>query len=547
MTARWARRFVGALALVIPGPPARSNAAPAPPPWFRLLPEFVPYRNHSSSGDDTAITHMVGAGVCILDYDGDGLWDLFFPDRNLPGAGAGTMLFRGLGALGFQEVTSAAGIADDGWSEGCAVADVDDDGDPDLFLSRIGPNAFYRNNGDGTFRAEAIAEQRPSWSTSAAFADLDLDGFVDLYVCNYIDLEKVDLRARCLYFGIQVFCGPNGLPGAPDVLYRNRDGTSFEDVTRASGVASPETRGFSVLLTDLDGDRLPEIHVANDASLDLLFRNRGGFRFEDVSLLSGAGYSGLGMEQSGMGSTAGDIDGDGDEDLYVTNFQRDYNTLYRNDGALSFQDVTGAAGLALPTLAHLGWGTSFLDLENDGALDLFVANGHIYPELEKHREVGEPYRQAPQLFVGDGAGRFREVPVTDEPPVRLGRGTALGDLNGDGSIDVVVNNLGGAPDLYLAQAARGGWARLRLVGTTSNRDGLGALVRARVGASTPQRAFHVSDGILGSNESVVHLGLGEAGSIDELEVLWPSGTVDVCHAIPAGATHWIKEGIGCLQ
>jgi hypothetical protein len=331
------------------------------------------------------------------------------------------------------------------------------------------------------------------------------------------------------------------------VLYRNRSGRSFEDVTRESGVLSPDTRGFNVLVTDLDGDRLPEIYVANDANVNLLFANRGGFRFDDVSLLSGAGYSGLGMEQSGMGSTAGDVDGDGDEDLYVTNFQRDYNTLYRNDGGLSFQDVTSAAGLALGTLSHLAWGAGFLDVGNDGALDLFVANGHIYPELEKHPEVGEPYRQAVQLFLGDGAGRFREVPAADELPLELGRGTALSDLNEDGSVDVMVNNLGGAPDLYLAQGAGGGWARLRLAGTTSNRDGLGALVRARAGAATLVRELRLSDGILGSNEPVIHFGLGEAKVVEDLEVRWPSGRVDHCEGVPAGTTHWVKEGVGCLE
>jgi enediyne biosynthesis protein E4 len=543
---RWARPLLGALALSLPALPAR-GAPKENPARFRLLPAFVPYRNHSSDGNDTAITHMVGAGVCILDYDGDGLWDLLFPDRNIDGAGGGTKLFRGLGELRFQDVTSFAGIDDDGWSEGCAVADIDDDGDPDVYLTRIGRNDLFRNGGDGTFRPIAMPEEHPAWSTSAAFADLDLDGLVDLYVCNYIDLEKVDLRQRCLYFGIEVFCGPNGLPGTQDVLYRNRDGSSFEDVTATSGVASPDTRGFSVLMTDLDSDRLPEIHVADDAGIDLLFRNRGGFRFEDVSLVSGVGYSGLGMEQSGMGSAAGDVDGDGDEDLYVTNFQRDYNTLYRNDGALTFQDVTADAGLALPTLPHLAWGASFLDVGNDGALDLFVANGHIYPELENHTEVGEPYRQASQLFLGDGSGRFREVPSTDEPPLRLGRGTAVGDLNDDGGVDVVVSNLGGTPDLYLARDTKARWARLRLLGTTSNRDGLGAVVRAHVGSKTLTRVLRVSDGILGSNEPVVHLGLGKSETLEELDVLWPSGRVDHCENLPADTTQWIKEGIGCLN
>jgi hypothetical protein len=308
-------------------------------------------------------------------------------------------------------------------------------------------------------------------------------------------------------------------------------------------VERPEGRGFSVLLVDLDSDRLPEIRVANDASMQFLFKNLGGFRFEDVSLVSGAGYSALGMEQSGMGSAASDYDSDGDFDLYVTNFQRDYNTLFRNDGNLSLQDVTAASGLALPTLPRLGWGTDFLDVGNDGILDLFVANGHIYPELEKHPEVGEPYRQPVQLFLGDGASGFHETEPVKDPPPRLGRGVAVADLDGSGTLDVVVTNLGGAPDLYLGQADAGSWIRLRLVGTSSNRDGLGAVIQL----GRQRRELRLSDGFLGSNEPVVHVGLGAQDSVPELEVRWPSGAVDICSSLPARRTNVIKEGLGCLS
>lgn len=517
-------------------------AVAASQPPFRLVPEFVSYRNHSNAGEETAITHMVGAGVCVLDFDSDGAWDLFFPDRYLADSASGSRLFRGGGALLFDDVTTRAGIDDRGWSFGCAVGDVDNDGDSDLYLTRLGPNALFRNNGDGTFLQTEAGVEHDSWSTGAAFGDLDLDGLLDLYVCSYIDVSRVDLRARCNYFGIEVFCGPNGLPGARDALYRNQDGARFLDTTHALA-EEPHGRGFSVLLVDLDSDRLPEIRVANDASMQFLFKNLGGFRFEDVSLVSGAGYSALGMEQSGMGSAADDYDADGDEDLYVTNFQRDYNTLFRNDGDLSFQDVTAAAGLALPTLSRLGWGASFLDVGNDGILDLFIANGHIYPELEKHLEVGEPYRQPAQLFLGDGAGQFREAEPAEDVPHRLGRGTAVADLDGSGSLDVVVNNLGGPPDLYLASGSSGNWIRFQLVGTSSNRDGLGTVVRL----GGQRRELRLSDGFLGSNEPILHFGLLDAETAPRIEVTWPSGAVDFCDELPPRRTHVIKEGVGCLS
>jgi hypothetical protein len=421
------------------------------------------------------------------------------------------------------------------------VGDVDNDGDSDLYVTRLGRNALFRNNGDGTFVEAVAGAEHESWSTGASFGDLDLDGLLDLYVCSYIDVTRVDLKARCNYFGIEVFCGPNGLPGAADALFRNEDGARFRDMTETL-VESPRGRGFSVLLVDLDSDRLPEIRVANDASMQFLFKNHGDFRFEDVSLVSGAGYSALGMAQSGMGAAAGDYDSDGDEDLYVTNFQRDYNTLFRNDGNLSFEDVTAAAGLALPTLSRLGWGASFLDAGNDGGLDLFVANGHIYPELEEHPEIGEPYRQDAQLFLGDGSGRFDEIAPAKDAPHRLGRGTAVVDLDGSGSLDVIVNNLGTGPDLYLASGPSGNWIRLHLIGTSSNRDGLGAVVRV----GNQRRELRLSDGFLGSNEPIVHFGLSLAETA-RVEVLWPSGAVDACENLPARRTHVIKEGLGCLS
>jgi hypothetical protein len=522
-----------------------------PPPAeapFRVFPAFVPYRNHSGPPVKESIAQMTGAGVCLLDYDLDGDPDLFFPDGRSPEApDAGDLLFRNQGGLGFAEVSASAGVHDRGWAGGCAVGDVDNDGDPDLYVTHQGPNAFYLNNADGTFTPAGrdAGVDHPGWSTGAGFGDLDGDGLLDLYVCNYIDLERASLAARCDYFGIEVFCGPNGLPGAPDALFRSRDGRRFDDVTREAGVYSPDTRGLSVLLADLSGDGLPEIHVANDATIDLVFANRGGFRFEDVSLLSGAGYSGSGVEQSGMGSAAGDVDSDLDLDLYVTNFQRDYNTLYRNQGRLLFTDVTSAAGLSLPTLHYLGWGTHFLDADNDGDLDIFVANGHIYPELLAHPELGEPYYQNNQIFIGDGAGSFREVATAANDPLRSSRGTAVGDLDDDGRLDVVVNNIDDAPDLY--RGVSGGRSiRIHLVGTESNRDGLGAVVTATAGGRRQHREHRLSDGYLGSNEPRLHFGLGSRSGIEGVEVGWPSGRKDLCPGLTAGKVYLVREGVGCL-
>jgi hypothetical protein len=512
---------------------------------FGRVSGFVDYRNHSGPRFKESIRQMTGAGICVIDYDLDGDFDLFFPD-----GGGSDRLFRNLAENGerrFSEITAAAEITDSGWSGGCAVGDIDNDGDPDLYVTNQGPNALFRNNGDGTFSRlpRAAAVDDAGWSTSAAFGDLDGDGLLDLYVCNYIDLARADLRARCRYFGIEVFCGPNGLPGAADSLFQNRDGSAFEDVTRPAGVYSPETRGFTVLLTDLDDDGRPDIYVANDATINLLFGNLGGMRFIDHSLASGAGYSGVGVEQSGMGLTAGDFDGDGDLDLYVTNFQRDYNTLYRNEGRFRFSDITEAAGLSLPTLHYLGWGAHFLDVANDGVLDLFVANGHIYSELEVHPEIGEPYAQPNQLFLGAEKGRFEEALLATEVPRKLGRGTALVDLDRDGALDVAVNALDDAPDLYRGRPA-GNWIRFQLVGTKSNRDGLNARIRIAAAGVAQRAELRLSDGYAGSNEPAVHFGVGRAEVVEEVVVQWPSGLEERFENLPARQEYLLKEGVGFL-
>ena len=498
---------------------------------------FVPVRNHAGFPPKRSIAEMVGSGVCVLDYDEDGRPDLYFPDGGDAAAALvgrqpaldapSNRLFRNRGELEFVEVTELAGVGDAGYAGGCAAADVDNDGDIDLLVVNLGENAFFENRGDGTFQraTPSFGLGHGGFGTSAAFADLDADGWLDLYVTNYVDRTRADLESRCGYFGLSVFCGPNGLPGEADVLYRSDKGRAFVDVTRSSGVETAETRGFSVLLGDFDGDRLPDIHVANDATRDLLFRNLGAMQFEDESLLSGAAYSGSGMEQSGMGSTAGDFDGDGDLDFLVTNFQRDYNTLFLNQtslgGPLRFVDETTAAGINLTTLPFLGWAALSFDGDHDGDLDLFVANGHIYPALRDRPEIGEPYDQPNQFFWNDGRGRFSAVLAPG--PRRSSRGAALGDLDGDGDTDIVVTSLDDAPDVLLVAPLRPS-VRMRLVGLRSNRDALGTRIEAKTNAGRSLvRELRGSDGYLGSNEHRVILGLGEAESFTTIRVFWPSG------------------------
>lgn len=523
--------------------------------------EVVPVVNHAGEPPKRSIAEMVGSGICVLDYDLDGLPDLYFTDGGdaaaalegrVPAPSApGNRLFRNRGALEFVEASRVAGVDDRGYAGGCAAADFDNDGDPDLLVVNLGENAFFENRGDGTFRrrTDELGLADPGFGTGAAFGDLDDDGWLDLYVANYVDRHRADLAGRCSYFGLSVFCGPNGLPGEADILYRSAEGQGFREVTEVSGVLAPDTRGFSVLLTDLDADGLPDIHVANDATRDLVFHNLGSMQFADVSLLSGAAYAGSGMEQSGMGSAAGDFDGDEALDLFVTNFQRDYNTLFRNAGhvasaGLWFEDATVAAGLNLTTLDFLGWAALPLDADHDGDLDLFVANGHIYPELRRRPEIGEPYEQANQFFRNDGDGRF--VTELVPGPLRSSRGAAAADLDGDLDLDLLVTNLDAPADTLLGTAGSPA-VRLRFVGTRSNRDSLNARVRATHATGRRLvRELRGSDGFLGSNELVVTLGLGDAERFPEIRVTWPSGAETILRDAPPGRV-LLKEGTGRLR
>jgi hypothetical protein len=511
------------------------------------------------------ITETTGSGAAFFDYDGDGAIDLYVVNgQTLEEAASGSggapdQLFRNLGNGEFIEVTEEAGVGDRGWGGGAAAADYDNDGDIDLLVTNYREDALYRNNGDGTFAevAKEAGVSDPRWGASAAFGDVDGDGFLDLYVCNYIAfeeslLEKLDPKF-CMWRGVSVMCGPNGLPGEVDALYRNRADGTFEDVTAAAGVHDAEGKGLGVTFVDVDVDGDSDIYVANDSTPNYLFRNDGTGKFEDIALMAGVALSMYGKSQAGMGADAGDFDSDGLPDLIVTTFQGDYNALRRNEGLGLFTDVSDSKGLTAPSFEKLGWGVRFVDLNWDGHLDLFVVNGHVYPEVDG-AGIGESYRQQNQVFLNlpdpSGGRRFEEVTSQAGPGLELfrsGRGLAFADIDGDSDLDAFINNISDVPTLLVDEAEhRNRWVRLTLVGTRSNRDALGVPITLEVGGRKLFRDSGLIWTYLSTNDRRVTIGLGAEDEATNVVLSWPSGRMEL-GALRSGEDVLIKEGVGRLR
>ena len=503
------------------------------------------------------IVESTGNGVALLDFDGDGDLDLFLANGNtLEGAergapGAPSRLYRNDGRWRFTDVSEAAGVLLRHWGTGAAAGDLDGDGDPDLLLSAIGRLRLLRNRGDGSF--EPVEEVGPLggdglWQSAALF-DYDRDGRLDIYAANYLTFDKAEvdaMRGLCNWKGIPVFCGPRGVPGARHLLLRNAE-RGFEDVTARAGLDRADGKGLGVVAADFDADGWMDLYVANDSTLSFLYRNRGDGRFEDVSILSGAGYNSAGGAQSGMGADAGDVDGDLDLDLVKTNFQDDANNLYRNDGELAFTDVASAWGLAEPSYGVLGWAAKLADFDLDGRLDLFVANGHVYPGVDR-LDSGERYAQRCQLFLNQGE-RFVEASAGFDSalPPRSSRGAAAGDLDGDGDLDLVVVNMDAAPFVFETQAPD---AHHRLVveleGVRSNRDAVGARVVVTAGGRRQLREKSGGGSYLSSGDPRLFFGLGTATTVDRLEITWPTGQREVIEKLPADRRIRIREGEGVV-
>jgi enediyne biosynthesis protein E4 len=503
------------------------------------------FRHQSGTKAKSMILETPGSGVALLDYDGDGWLDIYLINGSTVPALKGkeaaprAMLFHNNHDGTFTDVTAKAGVANERWGFGVAVGDYDNDGWPDIYVANFGKNRLYHNNHDGTFTdvAEAAGVALGGWSTGPTWGDYDHDGLLDLFVPGYlrIDVDHPAMGGQgglpagfCQFRSVSVMCGPRGLPGEIDHLFHNNGDGTFTDVSEKAGVGDAKGfYGFASAFVDVDDDGWLDLVVANDSTPNYLYHNRHNGTFEDVSYLSGFALSDDGREQASMGVAVGDYNRDGKVDFYVTSFSDDYNTLYKNDGEGNFSDVTYGAGLADITLPFLGWGTGFLDFDNDGLLDLFVANGHVYPSVDD-QSWGTSWAQRPQLFRNLDGIKFQEVPPAAGSglgQVYTARGAAFGDLFNDGHVDVVLNNIDAIPALLRNVAKNENhWIGFKLIGSgKSPRDAIGTKVFVTAGGIR-QRADVFSGGSYGStSDPRVHFGLGNAAKIDKLEVDWPGG------------------------
>jgi hypothetical protein len=496
-----------------------------------------------------------GNGAAFFDYDNDGDTDALIVngstlERFKKGGDPLVALYRN-DAGRFTDVTGDARLRENGWAMGACVADYDNDGNSDVYITAFGPDVLFRNNGNGTFsnatdRAR-VGDSR--WSTGCAFGDFDRDGHVDLYVANYLAFDEKTVKARgsnelCRYMGADVFCGPIGLQGQPDVLYHNNGDGTFTNVTEKAGIRDPNYYGFGVLFSDFDNDGWPDIYVANDSQPNFLFRNQKDGTFAEVGLISGTALNEAGRAQSGMGVTAGDYDGNGLLDIFVTNFARDTNTLYKNLGNMFFIDTTVAAGLGEISLPQLGWGAHLGDFDNDGLQDIFVANGHVYPQVDS-LNVGQKYLQRKELYRNLGNGKFEEIAGSASADFLTGksaRGSAVADFDNDGDLDILVVNLNSRPSLYRNDADKTShWIGFRLEGTRSNRSAIGA--RIEIEALGRKQISEVRSGAsyLSHDDMRLHFGLGKATRIDRARIRWPNGNTQELGALDADGYVSIRE------
>jgi hypothetical protein len=513
---------------------------------------------YGGESSNTYLLETTGCGTALFDYDGDGWLDVFMVNgttlEGFPkGAEPTGHLYRNRGNGTFEDVTARSGIAQTGWGQGACTGDYDNDGHEDLFVSAYGQDRLYRNRGDGTFAdvsaSAGLAQKRTRWGTGCAFLDYDRDGALDLFVANYIDLDlktapKPD-SGLCRYKGVKVACGPPGLTGGKNVLYRNRRDGTFEDVSERSGITRASgTYGLGVATLDFDDDGWTDLYVANDSNPAALYRNRRDGTFEDVASTAGCAYSQDGKPQAGMGLGVGDLDRNGTMDVFKTNFAGDTSTLYSNTGKGFCEDRTFAAGIGVNT-RWLGWGAGAFDFDNDGWLDLFLVNGHVYPEVSQ-LPTEAAYKQRKVVYRNLANGRFADVSEALGPPVtepKAGRGAAFGDVDNDGDVDVVVNNVNDAPDLFRTRAdpARH-WLLVKLEGTTSNRSAIGARVRVDAGGASQWQEVRGGGSYISQNDLRVHFGLGAAARVDRLEVRWPNGLVEEWRHLPADRIHRLVEG-----
>jgi hypothetical protein len=520
---------------------------------------------YGGEGKNKYLLETTGCGVAFYDYDQDGWLDVFLVNGwRLEGFAKGQEptchLFKNNRDGTFTDVTAKAGLARSGWGQGCCVGDYDNDGHDDLFVSYYGQNALFHNNGDGTFSdvtAKAgLLQTHTRWNSGCAFLDYDRDGHLDLFVANYIDLDlktaPLPESGPCTYKSILVACGPPGLPGGKNLLYHNNGNGRFTDVSEKSGMWNTVGNyALSVAVADLDNDGWPDIYVANDSTAATLYQNQKDGTFKDIAIEAGAAFSPDGKPQAGMGVTIGDYNRDGNLDVVKTNFAGDTDSLYTNLGDGTFEDHTYLSGLGVNT-RYLGWGVGFFDMDNDGWLDLFMSNGHVYPEVAGSKTEA-PYAEHKYLYRNLRNGRFEDVSDRGGPGITApvpARGCAFGDYDNDGDLDIIVNCVNSLPQLLRCDSQwKRHWIKVKVIGVKSNRSGIGARVRvvAKPRPDSPQSLLQIDEvrsggSYFSQNDLRLHFGLDEAFVVDLLEVHWPSGQVDSFKDLAVDRLYVIEEG-----
>jgi len=496
---------------------------------------------HHAAPEKKFIVESMSGGVALFDYDNDGLPDIYFVDSlTVETAGnsnaAQSALYHNLGSGRFEDVTGKSGLAHPGWGMGVCTGDENGDGWEDVYVTAIGGNHLYRNRHDGTFEdvTERAGVGASGWSAGCGFADYDRDGHLDLFVSRYVKIDLAHLPEfgkdkTCEYRGIAVQCGPRGLQGESDLLFRNDGNGRFTDVSDRAGVSDPRGYfGLGIAWFDYNDDGWPDLYVANDSTPNFMYVNQKNGTFKEQAFPLGVAVSEDGAEQGSMGVALGDYDHSGRFSLFVTNFAEEYNALYHNDGD-HFSDVSFRSRTAASSLPYVGWGDAFLDYDNDTWADIIAINGHVYPQLDKVKMgVSAGYRQRKLLYRNRGDGTFEDVstrfgPVLTEP--RVSRGLAMGDIDNDGRVDVVINDLDGGPQvLHNELTSAGNWVIVKLKGAAPNTDAIGAVITVTTGAVRQRALIQSGTSYISQNDMRQHFGLGSAEVVDSIEVRWPDGT-----------------------
>jgi hypothetical protein len=505
------------------------------------------------------ILETTGQGVGIFDYDNDGLPDIFVINAaTLDGKEVQhpvNHLYRNLGNLRFKDVTSAAGLTRSGWGQGVCIGDYDNDGFRDIFVTYYGHSVLYHNAGNGTFRdvtAEAgLFSNETRWDTGCSFVDYDLDGKLDLVITGYVDFNRDKVpepgtNGYCQWKGLPVMCGPRGLPSGRSLLFHNDGSGKFSDVSQVSGIGKPTgCYGFTVSASDFDGDSYPDLYVACDSTPSLLYRNKRNGTFEEIGVQSGVAFNEDGQEQAGMGVAISDYDEDGYLDILKSNFSDDAPNLYHNNGDGTFEDRVYQSGVGAHT-QYLGWGVHFIDADNDGRKDIVIVNGHVYPEVDESK-LPTRYKQPRLFFWNVGGGKFIDRSDRAGPGVttpNVSRGSAAGDLDNNGSVEIVINNLGGRPTLLKNFGAHKNWLLTQCVGTHCNRDAIGARVFVYVGGRRMSGEVQSGTSFLSQNDARLHFGLDHDSGYDHIEVVWPGGKRERFNGGTANRIVVLKEGAG---